>query len=723
MRSRIGPACILVLCIISIYFVLQLKIDNRQDRMLDQSGPEALDHKRFQEAFGNDDVVIIAISGKPLFDEDALDVMVQVMDLLEDNPYVEDVTGIPALYRENFGEEDPEALEEEMTSTPFYQGLFISANHDVAGLLVQSVVLDTPDAFKELSEHILTSLQPLRDYGFRVDAVGGVVFDTAINTITLGESMRMFPIAAVASLLVLIALLRSFKATAVVLICGCVTELLTLGALVALGRTMTIVTSALPLILWVLTLANCIHLVNHYQRHLAETSSIETAIRETLSALRFSCSLAAITTAFGFLSLVVADIGLIRELGAFMALGMLISLGVNLVLCPYLLNVMKVPAPDGAGQGTSRVPFNFGDWVHRYPRIVGALVGAVIIWGAYSATQLRTEADATKFLPKDGELIRSYDFVAENLTGLHTLEIMFDTPGGWLNPEYWAAIDDIAADLETSEVVARVYTPYEFLKKTNQWDHDFDTAYYALPETREEAEKLIALLSEEDDNQLPHFVTEDGQRIRMSVLINTMEAQHFATVVDRGREHIARLDPPLSATVTGMATRMQAMQLSLIMTQIKSFSLAFVLVFVSILIGLRSVRLTLLTVIPNVMPLLSVFATMAVLDIPLNAGTVMVASISLGIAVDDTVHFIVGYHRHRVRGQRKDEAIRSTLSKVGPSLIATTITACIGFFTLSQSAFPPISNFGLLAGIAIVVALLADIFLVPAIFALRNETA
>ena len=127
--------------------------------------------------------------------------------------------------------------------------------------------------------------------------------------------------------------------------------------------------------------------------------------------------------------------------------------------------------------------------------------------------------------------------------------------------------------------------------------------------------------------------------------------------------------------------------------------------------------------IPNLMPLLSVFTTMAVLDIPLNAGTVMVASISLGIAVDDTVHFIVGYHRHRIRGQGKNEAIRSTLSKVGPSLIVTTITACIGFFTLSQSAFPPISNFGLLAGIAIIVALLADILLVPAIFALRNESA
>ena len=723
MTSKIGPAVILLLCVISAYFVLHLKIDNRQDRMLDHTGPEALEHERFREAFGNDDFVIIAISGKPLFDEEALDVMVQVMDRLEENDYVSDVTGIPSIYRENFGEEDPEALEEEMTSTPFYQGLFISANHDVAGLLVQSVTLDSPGAFRELSEHILNSVQPLRDYGFRVDTVGGAVFDTAINSITLGESMRMFPIAAVASLLVLIALLRSLKATTVVLICGCVTELLTLGALVALGRSLTIVTSVLPLIIWVLTLANCVHLVNHYQRHLAMNSSIEKAIQETLSALRFSCTLSAVTTAFGFLSLVVADIGLIRELGAFMALGMLISLGVNLVLCPYLLRALKVPAPVRCGRRTGEALANLGDRITRHPRPVVAVFAVLILWGVYSATQVRTEADATKFLPRDGDLIKSYEFVAENLTGLHTLEIVIDTPGGWLNPEYWPAIDELAADLESSEIVPRVYTPLEFLRKTNQWDHDFDTEYYVLPKTREEAEELIALMSEEDDNQLPHFVTADGERIRVSILINTMEAQDFGKIVERGREHIARLRAPLTGTITGMATRMQAMQLSLIMTQVKSFSLAFVLVFVSILVGLRSLRLTLLSMIPNIMPLLSVFTAMAVLNIPLNAGTVMVASISLGIAVDDTVHFFVGFHRHRVRGQSKNEAIHSTLSKVGPSLVVTTVTACIGFFALSQSAFPPISCFGLLSGIAIIVALLADLLLVPAIFALRSESA
>lgn len=722
MPSKIGPAVILVLSLVSIYLVRDLKIDNRQDRLLDQTGQEAEDYENFQAAFGNDDFVVIGVSGKPLFDEEALDAMVEALDLLEDNEYVSDVTGIPSLYRENFGEEDPEALEEEMVSTPFYRGLFLSEDHTVAGILVQSVPLDTPEAFRELSEHILDSVQPMRDYGFRVDVVGGVVFDSAINELTQRESLRMFPIAALASLLVLIALLRSLKATFVVLVCGGVTLLLTIGAIVATGYSLNIVTSALPLILWVLALANGIHLVNHYQRHLADGSSREQAIQETLSALTYSCSLAAITTAFGFVSLMLADIGLIQQLGGFAALGMIFSLAVNLSLCPFLLDLLKVDAPMRAGRRMSRFLGDLGDGIIKYPKPIIAIFALLIVFGAYSATRLRTEADATKFLPKGGEMALSYEFVAEHLTGMHTLEIVIGTPGGWLNPEHWPPIEAIAADFESLEIVPRVYTPLEFLKKTNQWDHDFDLDYYALPGTQQDAEALVDLLSDEDDSQLPHFVTDDGERIRMSILVNTMDAREFGSVVDRAREHIDGLDPAMAGTITGMATRMQAMQVGLIMTQIKTFSLAFVLVFFSILVGLRSLKLTLLSMIPNVMPLLSVLAAMAILDMPLNAGTVMVASISLGIAVDDTVHFLVAYRRHRNRGQGKNEALQSTLSKIGPSLIVTTTTACIGFFTLSQSVFPPISNLGLLCGIAILVALLADLLLMPAIIALHKET-
>ena len=279
----------------------------------------------------------------------------------------------------------------------------------------------------------------------------------------------------------------------------------------------------------------------------------------------------------------------------------------------------------------------------------------------------------------------------------------------------------MAAALAASDTVARVYTPLEFLKKANQWDHDFELDYYALPETKAEAEELLEQVSEEEGEQLRRFATPDGEKIRMSVLIRTMDAHRFTRVVKLARTRLAALKPPLTGSTAGMTVRIQAMQLSLIATQIKSFGLAFVLVFASILVGLRSVRLTLLAVLPNIIPLLSVFAVMAALDIALDVGTVMVASISLGIAVDDTVHFLAGYRRHRQHGQSSIEAVRSTLSRVGPSLVVTTVTACIGFFALSQSAFPPIGYLGLLAGIAILVALLADLLLLPAIFALARD--
>jgi predicted RND superfamily exporter protein len=162
---------------------------------------------------------------------------------------------------------------------------------------------------------------------------------------------------------------------------------------------------------------------------------------------------------------------------------------------------------------------------------------------------------------------------------------------------------------------------------------------------------------------------------------------------------------------------MQHMQAQLVTSQIRSFSLAFVLVFGCILIGLRSFKLLLVAIVPNVMPILSTFGVMAVRDIHLDAGTVMVASIALGIAVDDTVHLLAGYRRKRHEGLEIVPAIREALVDVGPSVTVTSVTASIGFFTIATSVFGPLHYFGLLSGVAIVIALLAVLFFVPALLA------
>jgi predicted RND superfamily exporter protein len=171
-----------------------------------------------------------------------------------------------------------------------------------------------------------------------------------------------------------------------------------------------------------------------------------------------------------------------------------------------------------------------------------------------------------------------------------------------------------------------------------------------------------------------------------------------------------------------MVLRLVQAQQNLVASQLRSLGLACAVIFLAIGIGLRSWRLALIAAPPNVLPLLVTFSFMAMTQIPLDAATVMVASIALGIAVDNTVHLLACFGRECRAGAGPLTAVRTTLDRIGSALIITSLTAAIGFFSLCFSGFVPILNFGLLAGLTMIVALAADLAMVPALLVVRERS-
>lgn len=712
----------LIACACAIYFASGIQSENNFDAMLEQSSGEAQIYHDFLQDFGSDEFVIVGVTGKDLFDVDALDIMVESMLALEEVPHVAGVDGIATLFLERFGAEDPEALVEELTSTPFYIGLFLSEDHSIGGMMVQIAPSEEPDAHLEMMAGIRAAVKPMQDYGLEVHLVGGPVLNIAISEISRQEGTRTFATAAVASLVVLLLLLRSIRATVTVLCCGAVSLLLTYGFVGLIDGELNIVTSSLPPILWVLTLANCIHVVCRYQYFRSRVPTARLAASEALREVWYPCALSAITTAIGFLSLQVAELRPVREFGLYVAVGMVTSLCVNLTLGPHLLVLMRTRALRWPGLTDGRHFESLGARIIRRPWPMLALFAALICAGGWSATLLRIEPNPLSLLPQDSETVESYNFVSQRLTGLYALEILIDTPGGWVNPEYWEVVTDLTDRFMETGIVARVVSPLDFLKKMNQWDNDIDPDFYRLPETREAAEELLALLDDEDDSGVSRLVRGDGERIRVSVLVNTTESNKVMQLVRDARQMALDLPDPMKGVVTGLVPRMQGVQFRLINTQIKSFSLSFFMVFVCILVGLRSLPITGISVLPNLMPILTVFIVMVAFNISLDAATVMVASISLGIAVDDCVHLLAAYSRGLREGLSNHASIRAAMRMVGPSITTTTLTAVIGFLSLMQSNFVPIYYFGMLSGIAMVAALAAPLLLVPAVLALRPES-
>lgn len=695
----------------------RLETDNSIERWVAPDSPGIALYRSFRETFGADEFLLVAISGRPLFEQSALDAMLDAERRLLEIPHVARVSGIPTVYRELFGGEDREGLEQEFAATPFYDGLVISRDRRTGGLFLE---LDPPEdapGRHALIEAVRAAVRPLRDYGFRVDVVGPPALNAALDYVSARETARMLPIALALSSIVLAVLLRSLRTTLAAFTCGWISVALPMGVLYVTGQSVSMVSTILPPLLWVMSLSHSVHVVSHFRRHGRDGETTGDAVARALSDTWLPCLLAAVTTAAGFLSLAFSPMPPIRLMGMLAAFGIIAALLVNFTVLPALICWMRARR-GGAARGISKrsAPLISAceRAVVRAPRIIMAVFAAVIAVGLLAVWRIRPEPNPIKFLPDSAPIAESYRFVFAHLSGAYTVEVVADCPEGWLEPKYWPVLDAFARTLEAREEVARALSPLDFLKKLHQWDNEMDPAAYRLPADRSEAEALLSELSEGGRVELARLVSPDGKRVRVSVVARAMEAERLDALIQHARSQLAGFPRDMNPQLTGIVWLLHNAQMDLVRTQIRSFAFAFLTVFGVIWIGLRSLKLTLISIPPNIAPIAAVFAAMPLLSLPLDAATVLVAGVALGIAVDNTVHLIAVY-RGLAAAQDQRNATSHALRAVGPAILYTSVTSCIGFLALCASGFMPIRYFGILSTIAMLVALAADLMFTPAL--------
>lgn len=702
---------VLAAAVPAVWALRGLTIDNRLERWVGTGTEDEQRYREFREVFGSDEFVLVAVTGRPLFEETTLDLLVSVLDELERIDGVTEVAGLPKVYRDVFGSEDAEALAEEFRSTPFYRGLFVSDDGATAGIVVEVEPPGGPGDRARLVSEVRTAANPLTEAGMTVRLVGSPVLAAALDRVSAREVRRAFPVAFMCSLVILGWLLRSIRATAIAAISAAMAVVITLAVVALAGRAMTMVSSVLPPLLWVLALSNGVHIVSSYQRHRRDRE-VRGAVARALSDTTRPCTLAAVTTALGFASLAAADLAPVREVGVIAAAGILISLVVNLAVIPTLATWLHLPGRRTAVPG----------WLTRagFARPGVVLTGGIALGlaGLISLPWLRVESNPLTFLPQTSATVEDYREVSRDLTGSYTMEVVLSTPERWLELPVMTVIDAVEGGLEAEAIVPVVLSPLDVLRKARHWESGFDPDQYRLPESSGEAVSLLRGLGGEGTKALRRFATEDGRTVRLSAVVNEMDQHRFLELVEHTEAGLAGLPDGFTGWVTGMVLRLVEAQRDLVRTQIRSLGLAVLVVFSAIAFGLRSVRLSLLSAVPNLVPIVAVFGIMSVTGIPLDAATVMVASVALGIAVDNTVHLLVAYGRARSAGRGRQHAGSDAVASVGAAMVVTTATAAAGFFSLCLSAFIPIRDFGLLAGSAMVLALIADLYVVPAMLSL-----
>lgn len=708
---RVLAVLLMAATVVAAWQARRVAVDNRLERWLGEGGESVAVYEQFRRDFGSDEFLLSVIGGGDFFTPDTLELLLGCAESLEAVPGVVEVRGIPILYRDLFGAEDPAALAEEMTSTSFYTGLFISADGELAGLLLEIDPADEPSARRRIVQAAGEALRPLRESGREVRLVGSTALIVALDEVSAGEARHTIPIALAGSLLMLLLMLRSARAMLATAASALLAVVLTVGIAVTAGVTLNMVSTALPPLLWVLALSNSIHIMRRYQ-DLRLDDDLPTALARALAETTRPCVLAAVTTAAGFASLSVSVLAPVRELGWLAALGILLALAINLSVTPLLVELLRVPA-FRRHLGTFGGNWRWG-W-REHPRAVLAVAVVLVLAAAASVPAIRVESDPVAFLPADHPTTRDFRALDGRLGGFHTLEVLVEAPEVWYGPASWPVLEQVKDRLAASPIVTRVLSPVDILAKLNHWEHGFDPRFYGPPASRREAADLVAAAGDEGRRALRRLVLDDQRTVRLSALVNETGEEPFLGLVDEARRALDDLPEGWTARVTGQVLLLVEAQQALVATQLESLGLALLLVFASIAVGLGSWRLTATAVPPNLIPILAAFAAMALMRLPLDAGTVMVASIALGIAVDNTVHVLENVRRRLADGMPIAEATTTTLRSIGPALAATTATAAAGFLALGTSEFVPIRDFGVLATVAMVAALAADVLVLPAI--------
>jgi predicted RND superfamily exporter protein len=707
--GRALAALLAVLAGVAAFGVTRLTLDNRMDRWIAPSGAAALAHERFRELFGDDGFVLVAYGGRDPLTAEALDLGIEVVEALETAPHVRGVLGPPVVHRDLVDAADAEATRSLLLDTPFHRRFLVSETGDVAGLLVAADQGDDPGAARELVAAVRRAVVPLEQAGFDVWLAGPPVLNVALDEASQREARRSFPVCFGLAIALLAGLFRCWRTTAVAVACAAGTLLWTFGAMGLAGVSLNMVTSVLPSLLFVLSLAGAVHVLRRFHAHRAEGLAPDAAIAASLDETARPCIAAALTTAVGFGSLLTATMAPVRELGVFAALGILLSAAANLAVGPVLLRWIGTRAPDRARAFAARA--RWAEVPFRHSGAVFAGSALLVAIAAVGIARIRVDSDPLAFLPDDARVVRDYEAVARELTGYYALEVMLDVPGDWRRPEAWAGIERVERALASQPGVARVVSPLDLLRQLQYWQADGEG--WSLPADEASARTLVRDYGALVDVEGFPLVADGGRVVRVAALVNVMPSSEFRRIEDAAREAVAGLPAGFAGAVTGLVPQLVAAQLGLVKTQLESFGLAFVAIFACLWIGLRSWRLACLSIPPNLLPILVALGAMGLFGVALDAATVMMASVALGIAVDDTVHVLSAYEEENAR--QPAGAVARAIARVAPAMFITSAAACVGFVALRLSDFLPIRWFGLLSALAIAVALLADAWLVPAL--------
>ena len=707
-----------------------------------EDNPEVKFYDHFKSIFGDDEFFVIAFESSELFSPKDLEMIQGITASLENLSDVKKVTSLTNVndisggedYFEvsQFIEEIPETKSEQNTlktralQNPLYVDNLISKNGLTTAIVVEPEVRpEDQDLRKRLLAEVWNILAPYETQETQFYLAGDTTTNYYLAKYLNTDSLIFVPVTYLLITFVTWLIFRSKTLTllSIINISFCVGA--TRGLMGLMGISVNNITTIIIPLVMALALCDTVHIFSHLENSLLKKyGNPKKAVTHIINQVSLPCFLTTLTTAVGFASLYVSEIKAIKEFGMVASAGMVFEFLFSFFLLPPLILFCKpkyVFLERTPQNGITSILSSLFSYLFRwYPIVV--LTGIIIVIGAaVFASQIRIETNVVEFFKKNSPVRTSLNFVERHLTGVETLDVSFQASerDAFKKPENLLVIETVQNYIKNLNGIDKTMSFIDFIKDMNQSFHSESQDYYRIPDSKELVSQYMLMYDADD---IEDYINADFDHARLAIRSSHHSSIQQQKLIHSIRDYLKQINTNgLDVRVTGNGLKLVLEIDSLVKSQIYSLGLAAIVIIFTLLIVFRSIGLAALSIIPNFFPILLNFGVMGLMGIPLDTGTSLIAAVALGIAVDDTIHFLTEYQKQRAQGEKIRGALMKTVEVKGKGLTSSSIILSIGFGVMVLSRFVPIIHFGLLCAIIMITALVADIVLMPAVILLKKE--
>ncbi len=526
---------------------------------------------------------------------------------------------------------------------------------------------------------------------------------------------------------VLFLLFRRVSGVLLPLICVVLTVVSTVSIMTIFNAPLTMATQLMPSFLLAVITGAAIHLLAVFYKDLKSTSNVKESLRYSMGHSGFAIVMTSLTTAAGMWSFSFSEIAPVADLGVFASAGILIGMLFTLVLLPALISTIKfkqrLEKQDSSSKTImDRALLRISQVSTTYVKSIIISSVAIVLVAIFFATQLRFSHFPLNWFPKDDPSRVATEVVDEELRGSVTLEVVIDTgiENGLYEPEILNKIEKATDYFDSIQgntlFVGKTLSIVDVIKESNKALNENREEFYVIPQDRNMIAQELFLFENTGSDDLQDFASSDFSKARITVKVPYVESLEYNDFIAQAQNKLdGYFQRDAKVSLTGISVMLSDIMGKSIFSSGVSYMAAFCIISIMMILLVGSVKIGMISMIPNVLPLLLLSIVMSIFDMPLDMFTMLIGTIALGLAVDDTVHFMHNFRRYELQYNNVDKATRLTLMGTGRAITVTSIVLSMGFLVLTTATMSNMFNFGILTVLAILIALLADFFLIPAI--------